>query len=133
VLDKALTEMPLWRKEIAQQESTLYNNIAALHSKLDNPKKEAYYTSLVIERALFLSDTQVLWKSYLRRGLANEKLGREKDAISDLLRVKELQPNYKQADQALQRCLNQVRLTDSSYELPVYADSELAAEKINPD
>ena len=26
-----------------------------------------------------------------------------------------------------------VKLTDSSYELPVYADSELAAEKINPD
>jgi regulator of sirC expression with transglutaminase-like and TPR domain len=47
---------------------------------------------LVIERALFLDDTTVLVKAYLRRGLAYESLQQYESAIIDLSRVKELSP-----------------------------------------
>jgi hypothetical protein len=87
---------------------------------------------MVIERALFLSDTQVLWKAYLRRGLAHETLGRHEDAVHDLLRVAELQPGNNQANQAIQRCTQAIKDKDKEWEPPVYASAELAASKINP-
>ena len=58
--------------------------------KLQMIDEEVKYTSLVIERALFLNDTKVLVKAYLRRGLAYESLKQYKSAVEDLVRVKEL-------------------------------------------
>jgi hypothetical protein len=46
---------------------------------------------------LYLDDTNVLVKAYLRRGLAYEHLEKYKLACNDLFRVRELQPYNKQA------------------------------------
>ncbi len=94
-------------------EASIFNNIAFCCSKLQMIDDEVKYSSLVIERALFLNDTKVLVKAYLRRGLAYEKLKQYKSAVDDLARVKELQPENKQAYSAITRCLIQ------NIELPI--------------
>jgi hypothetical protein len=47
---------------------------------------------MVIDRALYLDDINVLVKAYLRRGLAYEHMEKYKLAVNDLIRVRELQP-----------------------------------------
>ena len=57
--------------------------MSVCYGKESNTQKEIEYSSLVIERALFLDDTNVLLKAYLRRGLAYEKLQKYKLAVHD--------------------------------------------------
>jgi tetratricopeptide (TPR) repeat protein len=98
LLDDNLVTFQLFKKELIQLEANNFNNIAFCCGKLQMTDEEVKYSSLVIERALFLNDTAVLVKAYLRRGLAHEQLQAFKSAVDDLSRVIELQPENKQAD-----------------------------------
>lgn len=91
-MEDLIEDFPLFKKEISQLEATIYNNIAFCYGKDEQHKKEVEYTTKVIDRALYLDDTNILVKAYLRRGLANEALEKYKPACNDLNRVKELQP-----------------------------------------
>jgi hypothetical protein len=71
--------------------------MAFCYGKDQQHKAEVEYTSKVVDRALYLDDTGVLVKAYLRRGLAYEHLEKFKLACNDLFRVRELQPYNKQA------------------------------------
>ena len=82
-------------------EATVFNNLAACYKKELNSKKEVEYTSKVIERGLFISDASVLLKAYLRRGLAYEELEKFLQAREDMLSVKQIQADNKQASQCL--------------------------------
>jgi hypothetical protein len=74
LLDSALDSYPLFKKEIAQLEATIFNCIALIHGKESNFDKEIEFSGRTIERALFLDDINVLIKAYLRRGLAYERI-----------------------------------------------------------
>ena len=63
---------------------------------------------MVIDRALYLEDINVLIKAYLRRGLAYEHMEKYKLAVNDLIRVRELQPQNIQAQTAVNRCLKYI-------------------------
>jgi len=115
LLDKSLLDFPLFKKEIAQYEANCFNNIAVCYGKSKQTKKEVFYCSLVIERALFLDDTNVLIKAYLRRALAYEQLSQHKQSVDDFARVKELQPQNKQALVGMVRCLNRIQELGESY------------------
>lgn len=95
LLDDNLVPFKLFKKELIQLEASNFNNIAFCCGKLQMTDEEVKYSSLVIERALFLNDTVVLVKAYLRRGLAYEQLQAFKSAVDDLSRVIELQPENK--------------------------------------
>ncbi len=86
-------------------EANVFNNMAYCFNKLSDTDKEVDYCSLVIERALFLDEISVLTKAYLRRGLAYEQLHEYTKAVEDLVRVTELQPQNKQAQTGVQRCI----------------------------
>lgn len=59
---------------------------------------------------------------------------RHKEAVQDLMRVKEMQPDNKQAASAVERCLKFIKEHgDTEFSVPVYADPALAAEKLVPD
>jgi hypothetical protein len=73
----------------------VFNNIAFCYGKDQQHKLEVEYTTYVIDRALFLDDSNVIVKAYLRRGLAYEMLEKYKLACNDLFRVRELQPYNK--------------------------------------
>lgn len=94
-LDNALEDFPLFKKEISQLEAGVFNNIAFCFGKDQQHKLEVEYTTKVVDRALYLDDTMVLVKAYLRRGLAYELLEKYKLACNDLFRVRELQPYNK--------------------------------------
>jgi hypothetical protein len=55
-------------------------------------KKEIEYCTKVIERASYLTNTDMLAKAYLRRGFAYEHMEKLKEAREDLTRVRELEP-----------------------------------------
>ena len=82
-------------------EATVFNNLAACYKKELNSKKEVEYTSKVIERGPHISDASVLLKAYLRRGLAYEELEKFLQAREDMLSVKQIQADNKQASQCL--------------------------------
>jgi len=85
-------------------EATVFNNLAACYKKELNSRMEIAYTSKVVERQAYLTDTSVLLKAYLRRGLAYEALEKYLQAKEDMLSVKQLQADNKQASQCLNRC-----------------------------
>jgi tetratricopeptide (TPR) repeat protein len=91
-LEDLIEDFPLFKKEISQLEATIFNNMAFCYGKDQQHRQEVEYTSKVVDRALYLDDTNVLLKAYLRRGLAYEHLEKYKLACNDLKRVKELQP-----------------------------------------
>jgi tetratricopeptide (TPR) repeat protein len=91
-LEDLIEDFPLFKKEISQFEATIFNNMAFCYGKDQQHRQEVEYTSKVVDRALYLDDTNVLLKAYLRRGLAYEHLEKYKLACNDLKRVKELQP-----------------------------------------
>lgn len=64
--------------------------MAFCYGKDQQHKLEVEYTSMVVDRALYLDSTDVLVKAYLRRGLAYEQLEKYKAACNDLSRVREL-------------------------------------------
>lgn len=103
VLESAGEDFPLFKKEIAQMEATIFNNIAACCRKELNSKAEIEYSTKVIDLAEYVSDKAVLLKAFLRRGLAYEQLEKYLEAKEDMLSVKELQYDNKQASQCLHR------------------------------
>lgn len=105
VLESAGEDFPLFKREIAQMEATIFNNMAACCRKELNSKAEVEYSTKVIDRAEHVSDKTVLLKAFLRRGLAYEQMEKYLQAKEDMLSVKELQFDNKQASQ----CLNRVQ------------------------
>ena len=97
VLESASEDFPLFKKELAQMEATVFNNMAACCRKELNSKAEIEYSTKVIDRQEFISDKTVLLKAFLRRGLAYEQLEKYLEAKEDMLSVKELQYDNKQA------------------------------------
>ena len=69
-------------------EATVFNNLAACYKKELNSRMEVDYTTRVIERQEYLTDTSVLLKAYLRRGLAYEALEKYLQGKEDMLSVK---------------------------------------------
>jgi hypothetical protein len=84
LLQDALDDFPLWKKEIGQFEANIYNNIAFCYGKDQQDKHQVEYCSKTIDRALYIDDINVLVKAYLRRGLAYEQLEKYKLAANDL-------------------------------------------------
>lgn len=124
-LDNSLESFPLFKKEISQLEAGVFNNIAFCYGKDQQHKMEVSYTTKVVDRALYLDDTNVLVKAYLRRGLAFEHLEKYKPACNDLFRVRELQPYNKQAQTALQRCLKYIEQDEGIKYEPTVDDTAL--------
>ena len=67
----------------------------------------------------------MLIKAYLRRGLAYETVERYKPAINDLMRVRELQPMNKQAQQGIQRCQKYIKQDEGESYIPNDEDISL--------
>ena len=67
----------------------------------------------------------MLIKAYLRRGLAYETVERYKPAVNDLMRVRELQPMNKQAQQGIQRCQKYIKQDEGESYIPNDEDISL--------
>jgi tetratricopeptide (TPR) repeat protein len=105
VLESAIEDFPLFKKDLTQMEATVFNNMAACCRKELNSKAEIEWSTKVIDRQEFISDKTVLLKAFLRRGLAYEQIEKYLQAKEDMLSVKELNYDNKQASQ----CLNRVQ------------------------
>jgi hypothetical protein len=73
ILEGAVEVFPLFKKDLIQLEAKIYNNIAACHRKESNNELVIKFTTKVIARTKYISDSRVLLKAFLRRGLAYEK------------------------------------------------------------
>lgn len=71
-LEIAIEDFPLFKQELIQYEATIFNNLAACCNKDMNSKLEIEYTTKVIDIAHHLTDTKLVLKAFLRRGLAYE-------------------------------------------------------------
>jgi tetratricopeptide (TPR) repeat protein len=109
ILESAIEDFPLFIQELKQLEATIFNNIAACAKKDCNSKMEIEYSTKVIEMQNYLTDVSVLLKAYLRRGLAYESCEKYLQAKEDMLSVKQLQVDNKQASQCLDRCSKAIR------------------------
>ena len=78
-------------------EATIFNNIAACSKKELNSKMEIEYTTKVINLGEHISEVSVLLKAFLRRGLAYEEMEKYLQAKEDILSVKQLHADNKQA------------------------------------
>ena len=109
ILEIAYEDFGVFKKEIAQQEAAIFNNIAHCYGKDQHDKASIDYSTKVIERALYIDDIMVLIKAYLRRAAAYEHIERYKLAVDDLMRVRELQPYNKQAQTGITRCQKYIK------------------------
>jgi len=109
MLESAIEDFPLYKQELKQVEATIFNNIAACCKKELNSKMEVEYTTKVIEMTEYLTDKNVILKAFLRRGLAYETLEKFLQAKEDMLTVKQLQFDNKQASQCLSRCSKAIK------------------------
>jgi len=91
ILEAAVEDFPLFKQELTQLEATIFNNIAACHKKELNSKLEIAFTTKVIARTEYISDSSVLLKAFLRRGLAYEQQEKFLQAKEDMLSVKQIQ------------------------------------------
>lgn len=104
MVESAIADFPLFKAELNQVEATIFNNIAACCKYELNHKMEVEYTTKVIERSQYLTDKNVILKAMLRRGLAYEQQEKYLQAREDMLSVKSLQADNKQASECLNRC-----------------------------
>ena len=74
VLESATEDFPLFKRELAQMEATIFNNMAACSRKELNSKAEIEFSTKVIDLTEYISDRSVLLKAFLRRGLAYEQI-----------------------------------------------------------
>jgi tetratricopeptide (TPR) repeat protein len=88
MLESAIEDFPLWKQELVCVEATIFNNMAACCKKELNSKLEIEYTTKVIERCSYITDSNVILKAYLRRGLAYEQCEKYLQAKEDMLSVK---------------------------------------------
>jgi len=109
VLEIAYEDFGVFKREIAQQEAAIFNNIAHCFGKDQHDKASIDYSTKVIDRALYIEDVLVLVKAFLRRAAAYEHIERFKLAVDDLLRVRELQPQNKQAQTGITRCQKYIK------------------------
>lgn len=109
ILEGAIEDFPLFKQELKQLEATIFNNIAACSKKDCNSKMEIEYSTKVIEMQEYLTDVSVLLKAYLRRGLAYETNEKYLQAKEDMLSVKQLQVDNKQASQCMDRCKKAIK------------------------
>lgn len=72
ILETLLEDFPLYKKEIAQAESAIFNNIAYAYGRDSNEKMQIEFCSKTIDRSPYIKDIGILIKAYLRRGLAYE-------------------------------------------------------------
>lgn len=109
ILDIAMEDFSVFKREIAQQEAAIFGNIAFCYGKDQQERAQIEYSTKVIDRSLYIDNVDMLIKAYLRRGLAYEQTEKFKLAVNDLTRVRELQPMNKQAQQGIQRCQKYIR------------------------
>ena len=95
ILEIAYEDFGVFKREIAQNEAAIFNNIAHCYGKDQHDKASIDFSTKVIDRALYIEDINVLIKAFLRRAAAYEHIERFKLAINDLVRVRELQPSNK--------------------------------------
>ena len=125
VLDIAMEDFSVFKKEIAQQEAAIFGNIAFCYGKDQQERAQIEYSTKVIDRSLYIDNVDMLIKAYLRRGLAYEQTEKYKLAINDLTRVRELQPMNKQAQQGIQRCQKYIRQDEGASYTPNEEDISL--------
>ena len=106
-------------------EAAVFGNIAFCYGKDQHDKAQIDYCTKVIDRSLYIEDINVLIKAYLRRGLALEHLEKYKPAVNDLIRVRELQPMNKQAQQAMVRCQKYIKQDEGINYTPNLEDISL--------
>lgn len=104
VLMNCVEDFPLFRQELAQVQATIYNNMAACSKKDLDTKSEILYTTKVIDLQEHLTDSSLLLKAYLRRGIAYENSEKFLQAREDMLTVREIQYDNK----VMQACLTRV-------------------------
>lgn len=104
VLMNCVEDFPLFRQELAQVQATIYNNMAACSKKDLDTKSEITYTTKVIDLQEYLTDSSLLLKAYLRRGIAYENSEKFLQAREDMLTVREIQYDNK----VMQSCLTRV-------------------------
>jgi tetratricopeptide (TPR) repeat protein len=97
------SEYTHFKKNLTEKEALIYSSIASCYKQTQQTKKEIEYCSKVIERAPYVSDSNVLAKSYLLRGYAYESIEKLNEAKEDMTRVRELQPTNQEASRALAR------------------------------
>mmetsp|Transcript_8207 Transcript_8207/g.11362 ORF Transcript_8207/g.11362 Transcript_8207/m.11362 type:complete len:272 (-) Transcript_8207:955-1770(-) len=99
-------------------EAAVFGNIAFCYGKDQQDKMQIDFCSKVLDRSLYIDDVNMLIKAYLRRGLAYESTEKFKNAIIDLMRVRELQPMNKQAQQGIQRCQKYIKEDEGALFIP---------------
>lgn len=87
-LESCGEDFPLFAKEVAQLEATIFNNMAVCCKKELNSKQEVEFTTKVVDRAAHIDDPSVLLKAYLRRGLAYEQMEKFFEARQDMNKVR---------------------------------------------
>ena len=125
ILDIAMEDFSVFKREIAQQEAAIFGNIAFCYGKDQQERAQIEYSTKVIDRSLYIDNVDMLVKAYLRRGLAYEQTEKFKLAVNDLTRVRELQPMNKQAQQGIQRCQKYIRQDEGASYTPNEEDISL--------
>ena len=125
ILDIAMEDFSVFKREIAQQEAAIFGNIAFCYGKDQQERAQIEYSTKVIDRSLYIDNVDMLVKAYLRRGLAYEQTEKYKLAVNDLTRVRELQPMNKQAQQGIQRCQKYIRQDEGASYTPNEEDISL--------
>ena len=85
----------------------------------------------------YLTEVSVLLKAYLRRGLAYETCEKYLQAKEDMLSVKQLQADNKQASQCLERCAKAIKDIYGNKKVPEVKSNGLvkmaSKEESSPD
>jgi tetratricopeptide (TPR) repeat protein len=126
LLDDALEDFAVFKKDIAQMEAAIFGNIAFCYGKDKQDKQQIEYCSKVIDRSLYIDDVSILTKAYLRRGLAYEHCEKFKLAANDLTRVRQMDPMNKQARDSITRCLKCIKQDEGIDYVPEGQDIEIA-------
>jgi predicted DsbA family dithiol-disulfide isomerase len=109
ILEGAVEVFPLFKKDLIQLEAKILNNIAACHRKESNNELVIKFTTKVIARTKYISDSRVLLKAFLRRGLAYEKQAKFLQAKEDMLSVKQIEFDNKVASECLVDCCEAIK------------------------
>ena len=127
-----MEDFPLFKKEIAQSESAIFNNIAFAYGRDENEKMQIEFCTKTIDRSPYIQDIGILIKAYLRRGLAYESSEKYKKAANDLKMVRDLDNQNKQAQTGLQRVLKYIKQDEGIDYIPQIDDKPLPELKAAP-
>jgi tetratricopeptide (TPR) repeat protein len=132
-LSEIFDQFPLYKKEIAQLEAQIFNNVVMCYDKDLNEKKMIEYASKTIERAPYLTDINILLKAYLRRGMAYYGSEKYQATADDLNRVREIDPMNKQARDTLTTCLKYIKQDTGKDYIPKVDEFELPKMESIPE